>query len=138
MSDYMAYADDVTIIARSKTALRETFLELAEGAAGYGLKINEEKTKYMVTTRRARCFRELIVGQHRFEGVSEFKYPGAVLTNKNVPALKVVKLVATNRPCVVFTDVPIWKDQDWCILVELGLVSGTYPVRVQRLVSSGA
>uniref|UniRef100_T1HBK1 Reverse transcriptase domain-containing protein n=1 Tax=Rhodnius prolixus TaxID=13249 RepID=T1HBK1_RHOPR len=82
MSDYMAYADDVAIIARSKTALRETFLELVEGAAGYGLKINEEKTKYKVTTRPARCFKELIADQHRFEGVSEFKYLGAVLTRQ--------------------------------------------------------
>lgn len=61
MSYYLAYADDVAILAGSKTALWPAFLELAEGATGYGLQIlMEEKTKYMVITQRARCFREFI------------------------------------------------------------------------------
>lgn len=50
----------VAIITRSKAALREAFLELAEGEVSYGMQINEKKTKYMVTIRRARFFREVI------------------------------------------------------------------------------
>jgi hypothetical protein len=43
----LAYADDIDIIARSPTTLKEAFLSLERAARVMGLKINEEKTKYM-------------------------------------------------------------------------------------------
>jgi hypothetical protein len=46
----LACADDVDIIARSPTALKEAFLLLERAAGVMGLKINNKKTKY-VTTR---------------------------------------------------------------------------------------
>jgi hypothetical protein len=45
----LAYADDIDIIARSKTKLKEAFLSLERDAGVMGLKIDEEKTKYMTT-----------------------------------------------------------------------------------------
>jgi sorting nexin-29 len=45
----LAYADDIDIIARSQTALKEAFLLLERAAGEMGLKINEEKTKYLNT-----------------------------------------------------------------------------------------
>jgi sorting nexin-29 len=45
----LAYADDTDIIARSQTALKEAFLSLERTAREMGLKINEEKTKYLTT-----------------------------------------------------------------------------------------
>jgi hypothetical protein len=43
----LAYADDIDIIARSPTALKEAFLSPERAAGVMGLKINEKKTKYM-------------------------------------------------------------------------------------------
>ena len=45
----MAYADDIDIIARSQTALKEAFLSPERAAGVMGLKIYEEKTKYLTT-----------------------------------------------------------------------------------------
>jgi sorting nexin-29 len=39
----LAYADDIDIIARSPSALKETFLSLERAAGVMGLQINEEK-----------------------------------------------------------------------------------------------
>jgi hypothetical protein len=39
----LAYADDIDIIARSPTALKEAFLSLERAACVMGLKINEKK-----------------------------------------------------------------------------------------------
>jgi len=45
----LAYADDTDLIARSRTALKETFLSLERAAGEMGLRINEKKTKYSTT-----------------------------------------------------------------------------------------
>lgn len=43
----LAYADDITIITRTKKDLKRVVKNLAEQAEKIGLKINEKKTKYM-------------------------------------------------------------------------------------------
>jgi hypothetical protein len=45
----LVYADDIDIIARSQAALKEAFISLERAAGEMGLKINEEKTKYLTT-----------------------------------------------------------------------------------------
>jgi hypothetical protein len=44
----IAYADDVALITRSKKELEKASSKLEKAARGYGLRINEEKTKYLV------------------------------------------------------------------------------------------
>jgi len=45
----LAYADDMDIIAISRTTLKEAFLSLERAAGEIGLRINEKKTKYLTT-----------------------------------------------------------------------------------------
>ena len=45
----LAYADDIDIIARSQAELKEAFISLERATGEMGLKINEEKTKYLTT-----------------------------------------------------------------------------------------
>jgi len=47
----LAYADDVNLIGRSTGRLNDAVVQLEEGANEVGLRINEEKTKYMINTR---------------------------------------------------------------------------------------
>ena len=49
----LSYADYVTIVSRSKTALKDTLLNIKSEARQRGLLINENKTKYMGVTRTA-------------------------------------------------------------------------------------
>jgi hypothetical protein len=57
----LADADDIDIVGRSKSAVRDAYLALEREAAKVGLKINEQKTKYMIAAWNDRTFRD--VGQ---------------------------------------------------------------------------
>ena len=83
---YLAYADDINLISRNKRLLTEAYLQLENEATQMGLKINTEKTKYMVNSRSADTMaREgnLLVGDHVFERVRDFKYLGSMVTETN-------------------------------------------------------
>ena len=45
-----AYADDIMIVARTQKKLTEVYLDLEEETSKLGMEINENKTKYMVTS----------------------------------------------------------------------------------------
>ncbi|GFX63838.1 hypothetical protein TNCV_5033071 [Trichonephila clavipes] len=45
--DFVAFVDDIDIIAGTCSALRQAFLSLEKEALRMGLEINESKTKYM-------------------------------------------------------------------------------------------
>jgi hypothetical protein len=63
----LAYADEKDIVGRSQSALRDAYLALEIEAAKVGLKINEEKTKYMISARNDKTIRD--VGQSVAIGV---------------------------------------------------------------------
>ena len=45
-----AYADDVVIVTRSETGLRQIYREIEEKTQHMGLIVNEKKTKYMIVS----------------------------------------------------------------------------------------
>jgi hypothetical protein len=47
----LANANDIDIVGRSQSTFRDAYLALEEEAAKVGLKINKEKTTYMIATR---------------------------------------------------------------------------------------
>uniref|UniRef100_A0A1B0CKX3 Reverse transcriptase domain-containing protein n=2 Tax=Lutzomyia longipalpis TaxID=7200 RepID=A0A1B0CKX3_LUTLO len=53
-----AFADDIDIIGRRAERVKETFVEFSASAAEMGLKVNEQKTKYMVTGKEAARWRQ--------------------------------------------------------------------------------
>jgi hypothetical protein len=55
----LAYADDIDIVGRSQLAVRDAYLALEREAAKEGLKINEQKTKYMIAARNDRTIRDV-------------------------------------------------------------------------------
>ncbi|XP_039299202.1 uncharacterized protein LOC120355027 [Nilaparvata lugens] len=97
---YMAYADDVVLIARNKRALEEGFNQLEIGSQNTGLTINANKTKYMFNSRidGQENERQLVMGNSIFERVDEFKYLGAMITHRNEVQVDIkAKLSAGNR-----------------------------------------
>jgi hypothetical protein len=74
----LAYADDIDIVGRSQSALRDAYLALEGEAAKVGLKINDEKTKYMIAAQNDRTIRDVgqsvAIGDKHFEVVKEFVY----------------------------------------------------------------
>lgn len=79
-----AYADDIVIVARSRKTLIDTLLKLEGEAKNRGLIINENKTKYMVSSRqKTNNIRNITVGKYLFEKVDNFKYLGVTINGKN-------------------------------------------------------
>jgi hypothetical protein len=76
----LTYADDIDIVGRSQSSVRDANLALEGEAAKVGLKINEQKTKYMIAARNDTPIRDVgqsvAIGDKHFEVVKEFVYLG--------------------------------------------------------------
>jgi hypothetical protein len=74
----LAYADDIDIVRRSQSAIWDAYLSLEGEAAKVGLKINEQKTKYMIAARNDGTIHDVgqsvTIGDKHFEVVKEFVY----------------------------------------------------------------
>lgn len=81
----VGYADNLNILGRSLPAMKETFLELEEAAREIVLKINEEKTKMVMQSRRrgSRIGPNLTIGNYNFKVVRELPYLGSMVTSNN-------------------------------------------------------
>lgn len=81
----LAYADDVVLIGRRKEAIQNAFVELDRGGQPLGLQVSEEKSKYMITGRRAPQQRDdrVQVGNKSLERVDEYKYLGSYINENN-------------------------------------------------------
>jgi hypothetical protein len=76
----LAYANDIDIVGRSQSAVWDAYLALEGEAAKKGLKINEQKTKYMIAAGNDRTIHDVgqsvAIGDKHFEAVKEFVYLG--------------------------------------------------------------
>jgi hypothetical protein len=52
LKQLMAYADDIVIIARTKRSLIKALEQLKKSSVEIGLKINEEKNKYLKCSKK--------------------------------------------------------------------------------------
>jgi hypothetical protein len=77
----LACADDIDIVGRSQSVVRNAFLALEIETAKVGLKINEQKKKYMITIRDVG--HSVVIGDKHFEVVKEFVYLGSLMTPTN-------------------------------------------------------
>uniref|UniRef100_A0A8D8WVA9 Craniofacial development protein 2 n=1 Tax=Cacopsylla melanoneura TaxID=428564 RepID=A0A8D8WVA9_9HEMI len=77
-----AYADDIGLIARTKTRLIEVFRDLEEKAKGIGLIINDSKTQYMIASANKTLKPvDLVINDRTFKVVTSFKYLGNLIDN---------------------------------------------------------
>jgi len=83
-SQICAYADDVVIVTRSESRLRQVYKEIEDKTQQMGLIVNEKKTKHMIVsaTQKGRQTQNWKVGDKVFERVSSFKYLGNVIYKK--------------------------------------------------------
>ncbi|KAL4154352.1 hypothetical protein QTP88_000231 [Uroleucon formosanum] len=82
-SSLLAYADDIVLFGESKTELEGTVQKLILSSKKMGLKINENKTKYMLMSRRPTPLQNVSIDHFSFEQVENFKYLGANINHKN-------------------------------------------------------
>jgi hypothetical protein len=69
----LAYADDIDIVSRSQSAVRDAYLALERKTANVGLKISEQKRKYMIAALNDRTIHDvgqsMTIGDKLFEVV---------------------------------------------------------------------
>jgi len=99
----LIYADDVNLIGRSTGWLNDAVVQTEEGDNEMGLRINEEKTKYMINTRNKVRFRNekhLQMYNYELERPGEFKYLGSMITENSDNKTEIkARMMAGNRSC---------------------------------------
>jgi hypothetical protein len=79
----LAYADDIVLLGRTRSRQDEAFLDLERAAGRTGLKINQDKTNYVVNCTRMPDSSELIIDRYKFEQVVGFTYLGTQINKEN-------------------------------------------------------
>jgi sorting nexin-29 len=85
LSQICAYANDLTILAKTENELKRVYQTLEEATNELGLYTNETKTKYMsITNKQGRLHSSSVeIRSKRFEKVKKFKFLGMVNNSKN-------------------------------------------------------
>lgn len=93
----IAYADDIVIVAKTRSILKKMLEEIITVGEEFGLAINENKTKLMKVGKKLEQ-KNIKIGKYSFEIVTNFKYLGVILTNKGERKLELKeKIVAANK-----------------------------------------
>jgi hypothetical protein len=81
----LVYADDVNLLDNSVNTIKENSETLLGASRDIGLKINAEKTKYMIMSRHPNSGQNqnMRITNELFEKMAKFKYLGMTLTNQN-------------------------------------------------------
>jgi len=82
----LGYADDIDVVGRNMGAVKEAFLLLEREASEMGLKVNEEKTKYMIAPQNNRFMAQhqsVTIGQNNYETTDGFTYLGCRINSEN-------------------------------------------------------
>jgi hypothetical protein len=99
----LAYADDIDIVGRSQSAVRDAYFALERETAKVGLKINDQNTKYTLAALNDRTIRDVgqsvAIGNIHFEIVKEFVYLGSLMTSTNDVSLKIQQKIQTANRC---------------------------------------
>jgi hypothetical protein len=81
----LAYADDVNIVGENIDTIQKNTKTLLYACKEIGLKVNPEKTKYMLVSRcqKAGQRQSMKIGNRSFESVAKCKHLGTTLTYPN-------------------------------------------------------
>jgi hypothetical protein len=80
------YTDDVNLLGDNIDNIHKNTETLIDVCREIGLKVNIEKTKYMLVSRDQNTgqSRDIKIGNRSFENVSQFKYLGMTVTNQKL------------------------------------------------------
>jgi len=93
------YVDDIVILGNSRQNITQIMSILLMVSKRIGLCINEEKTKFMILSRREKDQSNLQIDNLTFERVDHFKYLGVNINNKNYMNQEIVERLASGNRC---------------------------------------
>jgi hypothetical protein len=82
----LAYADNVNLLGDNIDTIKKNTESLIDASKEVGLEIKVEKTKCMLLSHHQNVGqnRDIKIANRSFENVSQFKYFGTTVTNKNL------------------------------------------------------
>jgi hypothetical protein len=83
LKQLMAYADDIIILAHTKNSLTEALQQLQKSSMEVGLKINEEKIRYLKCSEKDTNKEDLNCPNLSNEQVHQCKYLGSIINGNN-------------------------------------------------------
>jgi hypothetical protein len=97
----LAYADYVNLLGDNIDTIKKNTETLIDASKEVGLKINVEKTKYMLPSRHQNVGqnRDLKIAKRSFEKVSQFKYLGMTVTNQNFIQKEIKRRLNSGNAC---------------------------------------
>lgn len=95
----LAYADDVDIIGRNAEHVKQTFISLTNAASSVGLRVNVNKTKYMMVPKQDNFPDHVTIQNNRFNVVDNFKYLGSQINSNNDIGEEVMARIASGNRC---------------------------------------
>ena len=100
----LAYADDIDVIGRTASVVTNNFLAIEKAANSVGLKVNGEKTKYMLSSKQQQRHNDLgpniTMGSHSIEVVKNFIYLGSEITSDNDTSAEVKRRIILASRCL--------------------------------------
>jgi hypothetical protein len=97
----LAYSDDVNLLGDNIDTIKKNTEILIDASKEVGLEINTEKTKYMWLSHHQNVGknRDMKIANRSFENVSQFKYLGTTVTNKNLIQEEVKRRLNSGSAC---------------------------------------
>jgi hypothetical protein len=91
----LVYADDVNLLDGNIDTIKKNTETLIDVNKEVGLKVNAEKSKYILLTRYQHAGRnnDITTGNTCLENVTQFKYLGTTVTNQNSVQKKIKKRI---------------------------------------------
>jgi len=88
----------VTILNRSKCALKDTLFVVEKEARRSGLLVSENETKYVQVARAVLLMNTWCCGKYKFEHVKEFSYIGSQMNQTNSISSEIqARILSGNR-----------------------------------------
>jgi hypothetical protein len=97
----LAYTDDVNLLGDNMDAIKKNTETLIDASKEVGLVINIEKNKYMLLSHQQNVGqkRDIKIGKRSFENVSQCKYLGTAVTNKNLTQEEIKRRMNSGNAC---------------------------------------
>jgi hypothetical protein len=98
---FLAHADNVNLLGDNMNNIENNTEALIDASKEVGLEINVEKTKYILLSRHQNAGqnRDIKTANRSFENVSQVKYLGTKVTNKNLIQEEIKRRMSSGNAC---------------------------------------
>jgi hypothetical protein len=97
----LAYADDVNLLGDNIDTINKNIETLIDASKEVELEVNVERTKYMLVSyyQNADQNWDIKIANRSFENVSQFKYLGMTVTNRNFIQEEIKRRLNSGNAC---------------------------------------